>query len=46
MICARRLAYPFFHTPGQSIYEVALNDNYHIGRIAALRKLLGKGRIM
>jgi hypothetical protein len=37
---------PYYHTFGQAIYEVALNENYHIGQIAALRKLLGKASVM
>jgi hypothetical protein len=41
-----RVPHPYFHALGQAIYEVALNENYHIGQIAALRKLLGKPRIM
>jgi hypothetical protein len=41
-----RVPHPYFHTLGQAVYEVALNENYHIGQIAALRKLLGKPRIM
>lgn len=38
--------HPFFHSLGQAIYEIALNEHYHIGQIAALRKLLGKARVM
>lgn len=38
--------HPHFHALGQAIYEVALNENYHIGQIGALRKLLGKPRIL
>lgn len=35
----------YFRTLGQAIYEVALHENYHVGEIACLRKLLGKSRI-
>ena len=35
----------FFRTLGQSVYEVALHENYHVGQIAALRKALGKPKI-
>lgn len=31
-----------FHTLGQAVYEIALHENYHVGMIGALRKLLGK----
>jgi hypothetical protein len=41
-----RAPHPYFHSLGQAIYEAALNENYHIGQIAALRKLLGKPRIL
>jgi hypothetical protein len=41
-----RVPHPYCHALGQAIYEIALNENYHIGQIAALRKLLGKPRIM
>ncbi|HEX2451865.1 MAG TPA: hypothetical protein VHJ69_12010 [Gemmatimonadales bacterium] len=40
------MPHPYCHALGQAIYEIALNENYHIGQIAALRKLLGKPRIM
>ena len=36
---------PFFRTLGQSVYELALHENYHVGQIATLRKALGLGRI-
>ena len=35
----------YFRTLGQSIYELALHENYHVGQIAVLRKALGKPRI-
>lgn len=35
----------FFRTLGQSVYEAALHENYHVGEISALRKALGKPRI-
>lgn len=40
-----RIANPYFHTMGQGIYKAALHENYHVGEIVALRKLLGKPRI-
>lgn len=40
-----RVANPYFHSLGQGVYEAALHENYHVGEIAALRKLLGKPRI-
>jgi hypothetical protein len=40
-----RRANPYFHSLGQGIYEAALHENYHVGEIAALRKVLGKPRI-
>ena len=40
-----RVANPYFHSLGQGMYEAALHENYHVGEIAALRKLLGKPRI-
>ncbi len=33
---------PFFRTVGQTIYELALHENYHVGQVGALRKGLGK----
>jgi hypothetical protein len=39
------VANPYFHNLGQGVYEVALHENYHVGEIAALRKILGKPRI-
>lgn len=36
---------PYFHSLGQGVYEAALHENYHVGEIAALRKVLGKPRI-
>ena len=35
----------FFRTFGQSIYELALHENYHVGEIATLRKAWGKNRL-
>ena len=35
----------FFHTLGQTIYELALHENYHVGEIGTLRKALGKKKI-
>jgi hypothetical protein len=35
----------FFRTLGQSVYEAALHENYHVGEIGALRKALGKARL-
>jgi hypothetical protein len=40
-----RVANPYFHTLCQGVYEAALHENYHVGEIAALRKVLGKPRI-
>jgi hypothetical protein len=40
-----RVANPYFHHLAQGIYEAALHENYHVGEIAALRKVLGKPRI-
>jgi hypothetical protein len=40
-----REANPYFNSLGQGVYEAALHENYHVGEIAALRKLLGKPRI-
>lgn len=40
-----RVANPYFHSLGQAVYEAALHENYHVGEIAALRKVLGKPRI-
>lgn len=40
-----RVANPYFHSFGQGLYEAALHENYHVGEIAALRKILGKPRI-
>jgi hypothetical protein len=40
-----RVANPYFHSLGQGLYEAALHENYHVGEIAALRKILGKTRI-
>jgi hypothetical protein len=40
-----RVANPYFHSFGQGLYEAALHENYHVGEIAALRKVLGKSRI-
>jgi hypothetical protein len=40
-----RVANPYFHSLGQGVYEAALHENYHVGEIAALRKVLGKARI-
>jgi hypothetical protein len=40
-----RVANPYFHSLGQGVYEAALHENYHVGEIAALRKVLGKPRI-
>jgi hypothetical protein len=40
-----RVQNPYFHTLGQGVYEAALHENYHVGEIAALRKVLGKPRI-
>ena len=37
-----RVANPYFQTLGQGVYEAALHENYHVGEIAALRKVLGK----
>lgn len=42
---APRVKNPYFHTLGQGVYEAALHENYHVGEIAALRKVLGKPRI-
>jgi hypothetical protein len=35
----------YFHSLSQGVYEAALHENYHVGEIAALRKVLGKPRI-
>jgi DinB superfamily len=35
----------FFRTLGQSVYEAALHENYHVGQIASLRKAIGKARL-
>ena len=40
-----RVANPYFNSLGQGVYEAALHENYHVGEIAALRKVLGKPRI-
>jgi DinB superfamily len=40
-----RVANPYFHNLAQGVYEAALHENYHVGEIGALRKLLGKPRI-
>jgi hypothetical protein len=40
-----RVANPYFHFLGQAVYEAALHENYHVGEIAALRKVLGKPKI-
>lgn len=40
-----RVANPYFSSLGQGMYEAALHENYHVGEIAALRKILGKPRI-
>ncbi|HEU4953665.1 MAG TPA: DinB family protein, partial [Gemmatimonadales bacterium] len=40
-----RVANPYFRSLGQGVYEAALHENYHVGEIAALRKVLGKARI-
>jgi hypothetical protein len=40
-----RAANPYFHNLAQGVYEAALYENYHVGEIAALRKVLGKPRI-
>ena len=40
-----RAANPYFRSLGQGVYEAALHENYHVGEIAALRKVLGKARI-
>ena len=40
-----RVVNPYFHSFGQGLYEAALHENYHVGEIAALRKVLGKPRI-
>ena len=40
-----RVANPYFRSLGQGIYEAALHENYHVGEIAALRKVLAKARI-
>jgi hypothetical protein len=40
-----RVANRYFRSLGQGVYEAALHENYHVGEIAALRKLLGKPRI-
>jgi hypothetical protein len=40
-----RVTNPYFHSFAQRLYEVALHQNYHVGEIAALRKILGKIRI-
>jgi hypothetical protein len=40
-----RVANPYFHSLGQGVYEAALHENYHVGEIAALRKVLAKPRI-
>jgi hypothetical protein len=42
---APRVPNPYFHSLGQGVYEAALHENYHVGEIAALRKVLGKPRI-
>lgn len=36
---------PYFRSLGQGVYEAALHENYHVGEIAVLRKVLGKPRI-
>jgi hypothetical protein len=36
---------PFFKSLGQSVYEIALHENYHVGMVATLRKALGKKKI-
>jgi DinB family protein len=40
-----RVKNPYFNSLGQGVYEAALHENYHVGEIAALRKVLGKPRI-
>jgi uncharacterized damage-inducible protein DinB len=35
----------YFHTLGQSIYEIALHETYHAGAVATLRKALGKKKV-
>jgi hypothetical protein len=40
-----RVANPYFRSLGQGVYEAALHENYHVGEVAALRKVLGKARI-
>ena len=40
-----RVKNPYFHNLCQGVYEAALHENYHVGEIAALRKVLGKPRI-
>lgn len=42
---APRVPNPYFRSLGQGVYEAALHENYHVGEIAALRKVLGKPRI-
>jgi DinB superfamily len=42
---APRMANPYFQSLGQGIYEAALYENYHVGEIGALRKVLGKPRV-
>jgi hypothetical protein len=39
-----RMESQHFHTLAQSVYEISLHENYHVGMIGALRKALGKTR--
>jgi len=38
--------HPFFKSLGQALYTIASNEAYHTGQIGALRKALGKKKIV
>ena len=44
--CPPRMENRFFQSLRQGVYDAALHETYHVGEIAALRKALGKPRIM